>query len=154
MDTRLHRSRDASTTAFLNIGVARSICPVVTRWSLHDYSYGYGYGYGYGYSYGYGYGYGYNSCCPTLFSTRSHRPHPPIPVRRRLRLSYAGVSCCTTAHHPTAYHWLTKDAYGSCCNAGLLTADTSASGGFAASLPPAPPQTVLCICLPPLLVDC
>ena len=36
MDTRLHRSRDASTTAFLNIGVARSICPVVTRWSLHD----------------------------------------------------------------------------------------------------------------------
>ena len=65
MDTRLHRSRDASTTAFLNIGVARSICPVVTRWSLNDYGYSCGYGCGYGsgsgsgYGYGYSYGYGY-----------------------------------------------------------------------------------------------
>ena len=54
---------------------------------------------------------------------------------------------------PTAYHPLMSDAYDSSCAAGLLTADILAYGDFTASLPPVPPQRVIHICLPLLLVD-
>ena len=86
--------------------------------------------------------------------TCSHCPGPPTPVRWCSIYCMPAPPVAPSPIIPTAYHPLMPDAYGSCCTAGLLTADISASGDFTASLPPVPPQTVICICLPPLLVDC
>ena len=83
------------------------------------------------------------------------------PICQHLCLSSAGTSasCCAAASHSRM-----PTAFGSCCAGGLLTTDTSASCGFAASLLPAPqpllvpPPLValkgLYICSPLLLVDC
>ena len=95
-----------------------------------------------------------NFCCLTYSFTCSHCPGPPTPVRWCSIYCMPAPPVAPSPIIPTASHPLMPVAYGSCCAAGLLTADISASGDFTASLPPVPPQIVIRIRLPLLLVDC